>query len=105
MNEKDMPFDVPMVLLDDPQMRITATRTGEMAVRTVFLYQPSNQVVLDMSADMTTEQSTLNVFDKVFWTITIDGQPATEADVGDYSRFNGLNASWKERTLNLKRSS
>ena len=105
MNEKDMPYNVPTVLSDEPGMRVTATRTGELAVRTVFLYPPSNQVVLDMSVDMTTEHSALNVLDKAFWTITIDGQPATESDLADYSRFNGLSANSKERTLTLKRSS
>ena len=99
----DAEIGVKTVVLDTNQAHITTIKIDEDSYRTIYRDPESGKDVLDVTSKIT-RSTKFNIVDIGFWNFTIDGQPASLSDLGDYSQFNGFEALLTERNLNFKRS-
>lgn len=99
----DAEIGVKMIVLDTDQAHITTIKIDEDSYRIIYRDPESGKDVLDITSKIT-GNTKINMVDIGFWNFTIDGQPASLADLGDYSQFNGVEPLPTERNLNFKRS-
>ncbi len=91
-----------MDLITTEFLRVAMARTGDKTIDVVYYYLPTNDVVLkrSMSEDAGTS---LHSLDPAFWTIIINGGPATATMIEGIStkRF-AFKVDHTTRTLHIK---
>jgi hypothetical protein len=104
MRPEQMPLNQTIVVAQTDVFRSTATRVSSSVVELVYQHQPTNDVVLKVSAQVDGSSTVIEHIDPVFWNITIDDRPATEEDLGDITRKKmvGVTADGVTRKLNIR---
>jgi hypothetical protein len=102
MNADQLPLNQTTVMSQDNVIRTTVTRISNDMIVIIYYHQPTNDVLLKVNARVDGAWSSLDYFDKVFWTILIEGRPATSGDLEDISRKLGsFKVDPTARTLDL----
>jgi hypothetical protein len=83
MQPQEMPLNTPFVITNEDFIHVTATRTSEHVVETVYRNPSSGDEVLALTLRNDTGASIVERMDKIFWKFSINGIPATEQDLQD----------------------
>lgn len=104
MTSDEMPLNQTLVVSQTAAFRATATRVTSDIVELVWYDQPTNDEVLKVAARVDGAYSTIDSWDAAYWSVTIDGRPATSRDLEDVRRkaLRAFNANPSERTLALR---
>ncbi len=90
MNADHLPLNQPVIVSNTSDFRATATRLSDDIVELAYHDQRPNDETLMVLAHVDGTSSELAYFDKVYWNITVNGRPATEADLQDLLHKRGL---------------
>jgi hypothetical protein len=82
MNLHELPINTTIVVADLPHINVTATRLSEETVEVIYKVPSTSTVVLNTHVDPNGNAQLVH-FDKMFWSVTIDGRAATEKDLAD----------------------
>jgi hypothetical protein len=90
MNANQLPLNQPVVVAKTDTFRTTATRVNNDEVELVYHDQKTNDETLKILGRVDGASSELLSFDKVYWNVSVNGRPATEADLRDLFHKSGL---------------
>lgn len=79
-----------VVTTDNADLQVTVTRTDAEHLRIVYRRALTADLLLDVLTRIDGEACRVLQFDRVFWTVTVNGRAATEADVDDLARKSDL---------------
>jgi hypothetical protein len=100
-----MPLNTPVVYTTQ-FAKVTSVRTSDAVVEVEYRHPETDEVILKVEMNAETSSMTLQMIDKVYWHITIDGRPATESElVRMFGRSVSLNISPETRTVNFGNNS
>lgn len=105
MNPSQLPLNQVVELFQDGVVRATITRTSDTQVKMCYYSQVNSDLVLKMVApiDGVSPPPVLDLagLDTVFWSITVDGHPATRRDLEDVvtRTSNSFSVDAKSRTV------
>jgi hypothetical protein len=86
MNADEMPRGQTITVAKTKAFRSTATRISNEMVEIVYYDQPTNDETLKFLARVDGASSERVYFDRVYWSVTVNGRPATESDLQDIGR-------------------
>lgn len=90
MNADQLSVNQPVVVAKTDTFRATATRVTNDQVELVYHDQRTNDETLKVLARVDGRSSELISFDKIYWSVTVNDRPATEADFDDLLQKSGL---------------
>jgi hypothetical protein len=104
MLSNEMPLNQTIVVAQTNVFRSTATRISAEIVELAYYHQATNDLVLKVLARVDGTSSVVDLIDPIFWSITINGRPATAADLDDIRQKSmlGFNVNGSERLLDIR---
>lgn len=82
----EMPIGKTFTFAQTESFRSTATRVSEEMVEIIYFDQRTNDETLKFLARVDGTSSELVQLDRVYWTVSVNGRAATEADLQDLIR-------------------
>lgn len=102
MNLQDLPINQVVVIVDNENIRVAATRFNPKKAIVVWEVPKSNEEVLRTCVDIFTGETTLESFSPSFWKILIDGSQKTAVDVNPFvGKSISLHADPSKRSLEI----
>ena len=91
MIPSEMPINQPSVITSTDYIHVVATRTDATNLLIVYRNPPTWDIVLDLQLNVEGTNSRIAFFDRVFWSVLVEGRPATEGDLEDIGRKSSMN--------------
>jgi hypothetical protein len=88
-----MPLGKTITVARTETYRSTATRVSNEIVEIVYYDQMTNDETLKFHARVDGASAELVHFDRVYWSVTVNGRPATESDLQDLQRKKSVGIS------------
>jgi hypothetical protein len=102
MNLDDVPLNQTALVARELHCRVAATRVTEDVIHLRYFAQMTDDQVLVVNLSKSKPPSiNPSDIDPVFWTIRIDGNPATKADLEDAVRRGNVHFEIDPKTLTL----
>lgn len=102
MNLEDVPLNQTALVVQELHCRVTATRVAEDVVHLRYFAQSTDDLVLVVTLGRSKPPNIdPRDIDPVFWTIRVDGNPATKADLGDAVRRGNARFEIDPKSLTL----
>ncbi|WP_332879786.1 hypothetical protein [Massilia sp. S19_KUP03_FR1] len=89
MRSDQMPIGVPQSMSNE-YVDIKIVRTSDNEVDLEYRSLTNFDLLLKAALKVDGSSSELVFFDRTFWTVSVDGRPATEADIDDLLTKTGL---------------
>lgn len=90
IDPRRLPVGQPVVTTDDAHIKVVVTRVDLDHVQIVYHQPITADRLLEVQVRIGGSDCRVVHFDRVFWTVTINGHAATEADVDDLMRKQRL---------------
>ena len=91
MQSSEMPINQPIVVTKTDYIYVVATRTDASNVLVVYRNPKTWDIVLDLQLNVEGTNSRIAFLDRVFWSVIVEGRPATERDLEDLGRKTSMN--------------
>ena len=103
MLSSEMPINQPVVVTNADYIHVVATRTDATNILVVYRNPVTWDIVLDLHLAVDGLNSRVGYLDRVFWSLIVEGRPATERDYEDIGRKGNLNfkVQPKEREIHV----